>query len=237
MVVLIVAISLVAYLGSKFVGQSGGLLVGGLLGGMVSSTATTASYARRSAGVAASTSYAAVAILIASAVVMLRILLEILVVSPALLRTVSRPLLILFVLLAALAGAAWVSHRSIRAELPPQDNPAEVRWALLFALGYAAVLFAAAAAKDFLGDRGVYFVAVLSGLTDVDAITLSTAQLVNKERLAGETGWRVIVLACLANLIGKAALVAILGQRQLFRIVSLSYAVMIVAGALLMGFW
>jgi len=87
------------------------------------------------------------------------------------------------------------------------------------------------------GDRGVYFVAVLSGLTDVDAITLSTAQLVNKERLAGETGWRVIVLACLANLIGKAALVAILGQRQLFRIVSLSYAVVIVAGALLMGFW
>jgi len=71
--------------------------------------------------------------------------------------------------------------------------------ALLFGLIYAVVLFVVAAAKERYGARGLYAVAALSGLTDVDAITLSTAQLVNAGRLNAEDGWRLVVLAAISN--------------------------------------
>ena len=53
--------------------------------------------------------------------------------------------------------------------------------------------------------------AILSGLTDMDAITLSTAQLVSSARLDADHGWRVIVLASLANLVFKSLIVVALG--------------------------
>ena len=62
-------------------------------------------------------------------------------------------------------------------ETPEPANPAELKSALLFGVLYAAVLLAVAFARDRFGTAGLYTVAVLSGLTDVDAITLSTARL------------------------------------------------------------
>ena len=122
-------------------------------------------------------------------------------------------------------------------EIAPQENPTELKSALFFGLLYAVVLFAVAAAKDRFGDRGLYFVAGLSGLTDVDAITLSTSQLVNSGRLDGSDGWRLIVLALTSNMVFKAATVAVLGHRLLLRKIAPLYGVALLVAAFLLIVW
>jgi len=237
MVVLIVGISLAGYIIYKFFGERAGIVMGGILGGLISSTATTVSYARRSAKAPASSRVAAVVIMIASTIVFARVLLEIGVVAPSFLPTAFLPISLLMLLQAALAGGMWFWGRNQPTEMPAQENPSELKSALGFAALYAIVVFAIAAAKQHFGERGLYTVAILSGLTDMDAITLSTAQLVTSARLDADHGWRVIVLASLANLVFKSIIVMALGQRQLrSRIVPL-FGLVLLAGALILWLW
>jgi uncharacterized membrane protein (DUF4010 family) len=98
-----------------------------------------------------------------------------------------------------------------------REPPSSLRSAVVFGLLYAAVLFAVAAAKEYFGNAGLYGVAFLSGLTDMDAITLSTAQLVKVGRLDPTAGWRLILLGGMANLAFKAGAVALLGSPALRR--------------------
>ena len=74
-------------------------------------------------------------------------------------------------------------------------------------------------------------VAAISGLTDVDAITLSTAQMVNQARLPADVASRVVLTAFLSNVVAKAAIVAVLGDRRLFRTVAIAFACVLAAGA------
>ena len=79
------------------------------------------------------------------------------------------------------------------------------------------VLLAAAWLSDWLGTRGLYAVALVSGLTDVDAITLSSLRLHNLDRLSVAMVINVIVLAALANLVFKSLLTLVIGGWQMAR--------------------
>jgi uncharacterized membrane protein (DUF4010 family) len=107
----------------------------------------------------------------------------------------------------------------------------------VFGLLYAAILFAVAAVKERFGSSGLYVVAALSGLTDVDAITLSTSALVKAERLPAATGWRVIVVATLSNLLFKFGAVVALGHRRLWLTLAAAYGLALLAGVGLLIFW
>jgi uncharacterized membrane protein (DUF4010 family) len=237
MVVLVVGIGLAGYLVYKLLGDRTGALVAGLLGGVISSTATTVSYARRAREAPEGSASAALVILIASAVVFARLLLEIAVVAPRFLVSAAPPLGILCGLLALLAAGLWIWGSRHQQAMPPQENPSELKPALAFGLLYALVLLAVAAARDWFGRRGLYTVAALSGLTDVDAITLSTGQLVRTGRLDPAQGWRLVAVAALANLLFKGGAVAALGTRRLFLRVAAAYATALAAGGLLLAFW
>jgi uncharacterized membrane protein (DUF4010 family) len=237
MVVLIVGISLGGYIIYKFFGQRAGIVLGGILGGLISSTATAVSYARRAAAVPSISSLAAIVILISSGVVFARLQLEVAAVAPEFLPTVAPPLIFLLILMAVCSFALWFRNRRERDEMPEQENPSELKSALLFALIYAVVLFVVAAVKERYGNRGLYVVAGLSGLTDVDAITLSTAQLVKAGRLDAGEGWKLIVLAAISNLAFKGAAVAALGGRRLLTGVLPAYTLVIAAGILMLLFW
>jgi uncharacterized membrane protein (DUF4010 family) len=211
-------------------------LLPGFLGGLVSSTATAASVARRVSEQSASAGWGAVVILIASAVVFLRQILEVAVVAPGWTGWVSPPLLVLTVVLLAPAVFQWRgAKRESPIELP--ENPTELRFAIFFALGYGLVLLAAAAAKESLGGRALYAVAVISGLTDVDAITLSTARLVETGRIEQDLGWRVVVTASIANLIAKGVLVALAGAPGLIGRIGPWFALAAAAGSALVALW
>jgi uncharacterized membrane protein (DUF4010 family) len=234
MICLIVGISLVGYIIYKFFGQRAGMALGGVLGGLISSTATAVSYARRSAASAQSVGVATVVIQIASTIVFARVLLVIGLASPTLFASAGWPLLIMMVLMAVLSVGAWFWGHEEHSQMPVQENPSELKGALFFGLIFAAVLLAAAAAKARFGQSGLYVVAALSGLTDMDAITLSTAQLVNSDRLLPEVGWRLIVIAALANLVFKAVAILVLGRRQLLQRIGTLYGVALVGGSVLL---
>jgi uncharacterized membrane protein (DUF4010 family) len=221
MVVLVVGIRQVGYVLYKLLTPSAGALVGGLLGGFVSSTATTVTYARRSAASPLSSGVAGVVITIASTIVLVRLLLEIAVVAPPFLAVAGPPLLTLLTVLGLFSLWLWFRGRKQQDEMPSVENPCEMKSAMLFGLSYAVVLLGVAAASEHFGTRGLYVAAALSGLTKLDAITLSTSQLVNTGRVDGQTGWRLILVAVMANLFFKGAIVAVLGNRRLLHRVTL----------------
>lgn len=222
MVVLIVSLNLAGYLALRLFGERGGSVLGGLLGGLVSSTATTVA-ACRHAGVAPRS--AGVVIVLATAVMYVRVFVEILVVHPDGVWSVGAPFLVL-----AAAFLIWglAEARGLGAEPPPgrrAGNPAELRSAILFGLLYGAILLAVAWAEDRMGDRGVLAAAFVGGLTDVDALTLSSAHLAASGRLAAETAFRAVLVASLSNLLFKFGLVLLLGGPRLVRRVAASFSV------------
>ena len=237
MVVLIVGISLGGYIIYKFFGQRAGIVLGGMLGGIISSTATSISYAKRTATAPESAGMAAIVVMIASAVVFVRLQLEIATVAPSFLAFAAPPLTIMLSLLALASMILWLRNRREQSSMPEQENPTELKSALVFGLVYAVVLFVVAAVKVRFGNQGLYVVAAISGLTDVDAITLSTARLVNEGRLNGTEGWRIIIIAAMSNLVFKAGIIAFWGHRQLLIRVTIYYGIVLVAGILLLMFW
>lgn len=237
MVVLIVGIGLGGYIAYKFVGERAGILLGGLLGGLISSTATTVSYARRSRDNENAVRPAAVVVLIASTVVLVRILVLIAVVSPSFLAPATGPVAAILAVMAILAAFTWWRSSGSSSEMPIQGNPSELTPAIYFGVLYAAVLLASAAVRANFGGNALYVVAAISGLTDVDAITLSTARLVAAERLDPDRAWRLIVLANACNLAFKAGTVALLGSRKLAATVGSLFAIAIAASALVLLLW
>lgn len=237
MVVLIVGISLGGYIVYKFVGVRAGAWTSGVLGGIISSTATTVSLARRSTQSPQAPGLAAFVILMASAIVFVRVAILIGATAPRFVQVALIPLLVMFALLALLAGWNLRGCADGSSSTVPPENPTELRPAIIFGLLYAGVLLAVAAAREFFGTSGLYAVAVLSGLTDMDAITLSVTQLVNSGQTPKSTGWRLILVAAMANLAFKAGAVAVLGERRLFSRVALSFGAAAAAGGALLVLW
>lgn len=215
MVVLIVGISLGGYVAYKWLGAEGGAVLAGILGGLISSTATTVSYARRTAAAPAAVRLGALVLIIASTVAVVRVIAEVAVVAPRRFVDVAWPLVVVWIWMAGISLAAYLVVRGQKIELPTQENPAELKPALFFGALYAAVTLGVAAAHETLGATALYGVAILSGLHDMDAITLSTARLVNDDRLDAATGSRLILAAMLSNLGYKLGIVSLLGHRRL----------------------
>ncbi len=237
MVVLIVGISVGSYIAYKFLGPRAGTLLGGVLGGLISSTATTVSYARRSRRAPDSAPAAALVILIASAIVFLRVGGEVAIVAPHVLWRILPPLAVMAALMIALSAALYLLARRQPPRLSLEEDPSQLRAAVVFGLLYAGILFAVAAVKVHFGSGGLYVVAGLSGLTDVDAITLSTAQLIKAQRLPADTGWRMILLAGMSNILFKGAAVALLGHRTLWKRIAVVFGIALAGGAALLAFW
>jgi uncharacterized membrane protein (DUF4010 family) len=237
MVVLIVGISMVAYVAYKLLGARVGAILGGALGGLISSTATTVSYARQTKDAPNISAMAALVILIASTIVNIRVLIEIGVVAPNLLKIALLPMAAMLLLMVVECIVLYFPLRRQAAQPPDHENPAQLKPAVIFGALYAVILFIVAAAKDLFGDGALYWIAGISGLTDVDAITLSTAKMFNEERVDAGTAWRVILIATMSNLVFKAGAVAMLGSRKLLVYVAITFAIALAGGVALLVFW
>jgi uncharacterized membrane protein (DUF4010 family) len=237
LVVLTVGISLGGYVVYKILGAKTGAVLGGILGGLISSTATTVSYARRSRGTPETSGLAALVIMIAAAIVFVRVLIITALVAPGSLAQAAPPLGLMLGALSLISLALWRMTRSDAARMPEQKNPTELRAAILFAAIFALVLFAVGAAKKHYGERGLYVVAILSGLTEMDAISLSTGQMMADGQVSADTGWRLMLAAALANVVFKGGAVAVLGDRKLFVRVAVLFGISLVIGVLLLLLW
>jgi uncharacterized membrane protein (DUF4010 family) len=100
-----------------------------------------------------------------------------------------------------------------------------------------AILFVVEFTRDNLGSDAIYLVAAVSGLTDVDALTLSTGALFSKGKLDADTAWRAIFLASLSNLIFKGVVAWVLGSAELRKWISAAVSVSLFVGFCLLYFW
>jgi uncharacterized membrane protein (DUF4010 family) len=218
MVVLISGLALAGYMALRMVGARHGAAVLGVFGGLASSTATTMMFSRHAAQHEDLLRLATPVILIANLMVMVRLWLISSMLSPSLML----PLVIVFAcgilpgLLLTLYGWRSLSEGGAL-PLPEVKNPTELKTALSFGLLYALVLLAAAWLQSVAGDKGLYIVALASGLTDADASVLSTLRMFNLEKVEQGHAVVAVTLALVANLIFKIGLVVSIGGRLLAR--------------------
>jgi uncharacterized membrane protein (DUF4010 family) len=218
MVVLISGLSLAGYAALRIAGPRQGALLTGIFGGLASSTATTLAFSRHAYEAERLTGLSTVVILTANWVVMFRLAALVGVVEPSLLPAMTVVLvggLICGGIVLAWHWRTLETHAS--APVLELGNPTEIRMALSFGLLYAAVLFASAWLTDWAGHAGTYGVALVSGLPDVDAITLSTLHLLGMGTLNAHTALTAILLAFLANIAFKSSMALVLGGVPLAR--------------------
>jgi uncharacterized membrane protein (DUF4010 family) len=240
LVVLISGLSLVGYVSVRWLGTGRGTVVTGLFGGLVSSTAVTLTFARRSRddeGPRTSAAVLAAGLLVAWAVMFVRVVILVGAVHPPLLGRVIVPMSLMGIASIACATAYYLlaGRGPDRGQADvPLSNPFSLRSAMGFAAFFALVLLAVEIAKRALPPAGIYVVAALAGTTDVDAITLSMATSA-RGGLPADVAVVAIVLATFANTLVKTGMVAATGTAELRRRVALAaLAIMIAGGAVLL---
>jgi uncharacterized membrane protein (DUF4010 family) len=233
MVVLISGLSLAGYVALRMTGQRYGVPLLGFLGGLVSSTATTLLYAKHSKLNDGMLRLSAIVILIASQVVLVRLMVVSGIISPAILKQLA-PVMglgLLFGLAATLFNWKRLQNTG-ELPMPETSNPTEIHAALGFGALFVIVLFCAAWLTDVAGSSGLYIVAIVSGLTDVDAIALSSLRLFQMEKLSSEQAVISISLAFLANMFFKFGMAASIGGIALAKHIAVGF-IAIAAGVAL----
>jgi uncharacterized membrane protein (DUF4010 family) len=236
LVLLISSLSLVGYVGSRWLGAERGIVLTGLTGGLVSSTAVTLAFARQSREDTrpATGLTLACGLLLAWCIMFGRVIVEVLVVNRALVGRVLIPFVTMGAATAIAAGVLF--RRSLTAERQtakkttevPLRNPFSLTEASKFGAFFAVVLLVVKLVQARFPGKGLYMVAGLAGLTDVDAITLSMAEYAKTGDPHVAVG--AIVLASLTNTLVKCGIVAVLGGTTLSRVVLVATGVIVAAG-------
>lgn len=236
MVSLIAGVSFVGYVAVRALGPGRGMAVTALVGGLVSSTAVTLSCAGRARAEPELSTAAALGIVLASSIMSARVLIEVAVVHPPLLRALILPIGAMMLTGAAVALVLYLRSRSMPTVTSEVRfaNPFELTSAVKFGLLFALVLIGSKAAQLYAGALGMYGAALLAGTTDVDAITLSTANLA-RDGLPQAVAATTIMLGITANTIVKGVMAASLGGRPLAARVLPAFAAMLLGGGLGLG--
>jgi uncharacterized membrane protein (DUF4010 family) len=229
MVVLISGLSFLGYVVIQIAGEKKGVMVTAIAGALASSTAVTFSLARFARGQKNNSLFVA-GVLLAAAIMFIRVFIEVLVVYPGLLGALWIPLTTMFAGLICALIFVWQrqdtkqtsSHRPIEVK-----NPLQLGMAVKFGLLLAGVLLLSEAMKEWFGSSGVYALSVVSGLIDVDAIVLSLSRSARQD-LDAEVAVLGIVLACLTNTLVKGMIFAfIAGVKDHYKLPLLMLAAMI----------
>lgn len=239
MVTLIVGISVVGYFIYKLVGKKVGIISNGILGGLISSTATTVSYARITKDNYSIGKLAVFVIITASMASMVRILIEVAIVVPEKFGSIVLPIIIEIIITAMVSAGLFylISKDTKHDEMPEPKNPAQLKSAIIFGLVYGFILLLVAFSKKQFGNNALYLVSIISGLTDVDAITLSLSQMMKGERLHTDLGWKLILLATISNLLFKGIMAIVIGARSIAKWISVAFGISIVSGLLIIWLW
>jgi uncharacterized membrane protein (DUF4010 family) len=228
MVVLISSLSFAGYVLVRLGAGYGSYVITGLLGGLVSSTATAFAYARAAHDVPEARRYETV-VVIAASTVMVRLAIILAVVAPALLPGSGPALGAMFVVG---LGLVFLRHRSadVSVEQPEYENPLSMRAAFGFALIYAVVLFGAAAAGQYFASAGTYVVTALAATVGSDAPTLTLARLADGGQLTADVAAFGMGLVAIMTTLGKVGVLLLVGRGAFLRRVAATLVAMAAAG-------
>ena len=232
MVVLIAGLNFLGYVLVKVFGSEHGLAVTGILGGLVSSTAVTLSFSQRSRQEPAMSSAFVLAIVVAWTIMFLRVVVIVGMVSRSLAGDLA-------LALGLMAGAGllvslvlWQRTRFHgKGVVTAGPNPFELGEAIKFGLLFGVVTVVAKAAEVYLGETGLYIAGAVAGLTDVDAISLSMANLAAAEPASLTIAARTIVIAVVSNTLTKTGMAVFLGAPALRRTLLLAAVPLLIAAA------
>jgi uncharacterized membrane protein (DUF4010 family) len=218
MVVLIAGLNFIGYILVKVLGREHGFGITGLLGGLVSSTAVTLGFSQRSRAEPNLTPVLALAILLAWTVMFFRVVVEVGVVNFSLAKNLAMGMLLMGAVSLAISLLLFRRGRSKKtAEVESGNNPFELGDAIKFGGLFAVVIFVASAAQVYFGDTGLYVAGALAGLTDVDAIALSMANLARQDPASSQAAARTIVIAVISNTMVKCGMAIWLGAPSMRR--------------------
>lgn len=233
MVVFVTGLGFVAYLLGQFLGPEQSIAITGVIGGFVSSTATTVSMAEKTTQNETLYHVCAFAVVTASIVMFPRALIEVAVVNPDLLPSVALPLGVMTVVGVIAAGILyWQTASEQTVEPRKMKNPFRLQPALVFGAIFAVVLLVSDYANEWFGTSGVYATAFLSGLADVDAMTITLSTLAAEGEVSTQVATTGIVIAAIANTFLKAALAWLLGTDQLGKLVTVILSVVVISGVI-----
>ncbi len=214
MVILVSGISFVGYVLIKIVGQERGIPLTGLMGGLVSSTVVTYSFARRSKEISDAGGKLSIGIILASTVMYLRVFIVLLIINISLIDYLWLPLLVFAlsgVIVSLFLSKKFVNHSDSSLKM---KNPFELKSALLFGLIFAIIILVAKAAQMYLGSGGTFAASALAGITSVDAITISIAKLTS-QNITENVAIPAIIIALISNTIVKSVIALIFGDKEL----------------------
>ncbi|ARR43940.1 hypothetical protein CAY59_06000 [Vibrio campbellii] len=233
MVVLIASISFVGYFAIKIGGAKRGILFTSVFAGLSSSTALTLQFSHLSREQANISPLLASGILLSCGTMFPRLLIVLSVINPQLV-TLLGP--IVLVMMAALYLPAWWIWRRSEVEQieqpNKQTNPLALQSALFFGVVLAVIMLLSHALSDLFGSAGVLILSMLSGITDVDAISLALGRQ-STQTLSVETAALGILIAASVNTVVKMGMVVAIGDKALWRRVAPVMVGCVLSGAIL----
>ena len=229
LVLLFSGMSFVGYIAQRLSGNAGYPLTG-LLGGLVSSTSVTLTFARLSQSNPQQQAQLAAGAVAASTILFLRVAAAVAVLDASLLPTLARFLAAPFIAGLAALALAWRSLRGEKAEPTEMRNPLQLRNAIEMAALFLVVLYAVFYVRRWIGDAGLMASGFILGLTDVDALTLSMTRSV-ATGITIDAACRAILAGIIANSIMKAVIAFTVGNTRFRLQTVLALIAMAAAGA------
>lgn len=232
-VVLVSGISLLGYVLMKGFGGERGIGLSGVLGGLVSSTATSVGFAGRSKETPTLWGILALGIILSSCVMYPRILVEVAIAHPPLLSVVWPPMTMMLLASLVIVWRWWRNSRSFNQSIEQGvklSNPLRLTSAVTFGVLFSLVIVIVRAASDAFGDFGVYAASALSGLTDVDALTLGAANLAALGEIELHVAGAAVILGALVNTLAKGFMVWTIGSTALRASVARAYGIVFLVG-------
>ena len=216
MVVLIAGLNFLGYVLVKALGNEHGVVLTGILGGLVSSTAVTLSFSERSRREPEMSKAFVLAIIVAWTIMFVRVVVIVGVVNIALASGLA-------LALGWMAAAGLVVSLNLWRQTKTREtgvvtagaNPFELSEAIKFGLLFGVVMVLARVAESYLGATGLYLAGAVAGLTDVDAISLSMANLSLISADSLTIAERTIVIAVISNTLVKSGIGLFLGAPPL----------------------
>lgn len=236
-VVIVASLSFVGYVAIRLAGANAGILATGLFGGLASSTTTTLTLARLVRLHDSIAIIAAAGIIVSGSVTFLRILALVAIFEPSLVAPLALPMGLMAA--TGLTSAAVLYAFAGRGHATPGKivdtaNPLALATALTFGFVLAFILIGTHFLHEWLGTTGVFTAAALSGVTDVDALTISVSQLV-QDSIQISDGAAAIFIAATVNTAVKGAIALFVGGKALGLRVSAVYVAVITVG--FFGLW
>jgi uncharacterized membrane protein (DUF4010 family) len=205
-------LSFAGYLARRVAGRGKGHAIAGTLGGFLSSTSVTLTFSRLSRDHPAVALQLAAGVLGANAALFPRVLIATLVMEPRLATALWPGFVAPFVLGVLLSWTGMRDHAVRSGQADHDRNPLQIRAALQMTVLFQIVLFGVAFAADRFGQQGLMGSAVLLGLTDVDALTLSMARMTTTAAATADAAARAVTLGVLVNTLVKLSIALAVGR-------------------------